>query len=158
MRSFDEILNDALLSYESVPDFVRQNFPSTIFETKCRTIRRYQMCEVVPKYDAARDLLERLAVPCSEQELIAALTLSKEKRIKTSERYHEPLLIKQLNVRFSDFFKGQGYSIADKDVLVSERIHETTKNGTQTEYIVRLIEVDVNKRILPIYSEKKEDE
>lgn len=158
LRSFDEILNDALLSYESVPEFVRQNYPAANFDTKTRTIRRYQMCEVIPKFDAARELLERLNVQCSEADLVAALTLSKEKRIRTSERYHEPLLIKQCNVKASDCFKGQGYSLADKDSLVAERIAETTKTGTQSEYIARLIENDVNKRVLPNYMEEKERE
>lgn len=157
IKSFDEILNEALLAYPSIPAFVRSNYEASAFHSKERAIRRYQICENVPSYSIARELLEKLGIYYSEKDLLVALELSKEKRIGI-EKYQESMLINKCSVKTSDCFKGLGYSPAEKDSLVAERISETTKSGTQSEYIAKLIELDVNKRLLPLYEKTESEE
>lgn len=154
IKTFSEIVSQKFMLKNTIPDFVRANFPNRNSENMIRMIRRYVSGEQVPPYNTAREILTKLGEKYNERELMDILEYSRTVR-STSIEYRQALIIDRLNIKYQDLFIGNNMSMADKDGQITKRIEETTKSKTIKEYVIRLIEKDLKDIILENYKEEK---
>ena len=80
IESFSNLINQYFKQKKTIPEFVRENYSPHEYATKDRTIRRYLSGEVVPQYHAAKELVEKLDIEISENELMEILNYSRTER------------------------------------------------------------------------------
>lgn len=148
--TFNKLISESFLNHNSITLFVRKNYKHEDERTQCsliRSIRRYVEGSVVPSYSKARELLNALDIEISEQELMDMLDYSAIKK-NTEIRYREPSFISALTIKYNELFQDRKLSISDKDDLIKERINEICDKPNVKEYIIKLIENDLDNGTL----------
>lgn len=146
IETFSNLLRDYFKQKKSIPEFVRENYPLHEYQTKDRTIRRYLSGEVVPQYSAAKDLVDKLDISISEEDLIKILNYSKSER-ETVIDYKHSYIFEKISARSNDLFKDSDMTEYEKQRLFKDRVDEVTTDGNIREYLVKLIEYDLENNI-----------
>ena len=144
IETFSNLLREYFKQKKSVPEFVRDNYLPHEYQTKDRTIRRYLSGEVVPQYSAAKDLIDKLDINISEEDLITILNYSKSER-ETTIDYKHSYVFEKISARLSDLFKDSDMTEYEKQRMFDDRVNETTE-GDIKKYLITLIEYDLENR------------
>lgn len=149
LETFSKLIADSFIDKKSIPLFVKDNFNDDEKTQKSiiRSIRRYVDGTVIPSYEKARELVDKLNIIINEQELMEVLEYSKTEK-DLDVRYREPRCIVDLNIKYSELFKGRNLSISDKDRMLISRIESVCSKKSIKEYIIKLIENDLENGVL----------
>lgn len=162
IESFDFILLNALEAFgrKSTARIIRDIYPEfneTQSEYLARSVRRYKRCETVPEYETASELLFRLGIRLSSSDLILSLQKAKEKKNIQRVKYRHFKLERGIRLDYA-LFSLNGVSMSEMDIILQDRIKETTKNGSMNEYIALLIKRDLEYLLLPSIDKQEEKE
>ncbi len=145
IETFSNLIKDYFQDKKTIPEFVRENYPLNEEKTRDRAIRRYLSGEVVPQYSAARDLVDKLNIEISEEELMTVLNYSKTER-ETILDYKHSYLFEKISVRTGDIYKNSDIMEYERQRMFDERVG-LVSGGNAKEYIIKLIEYDLQNEI-----------
>ena len=143
-ETFNRLIGDYFQQKRTIPDFVREYYPND-YASKDRAIRRYLTGEVVPQYSIARDLIDKMEIDISEDELIGVLDYSKTVR-STYTSYKHSYLFEKVSLREEELFKDSNYLSYEKQHLFTQRVNEIGE-GNIKKYLIKLIEYDLEYNI-----------
>ena len=150
IETFSKLIVNSFTDKNSITLFVRTNYPEMDEKqqiSKIRNIRRYVESSVVPPYQVAKDILEKLEIDVSEDDLINILNYSKEER-DADLRYKQTLFIENMNIKYDEIFVDMNLSLVDKERIIRDRINMIDVNDSIKKYVIKLIEKDVENGIL----------
>lgn len=150
IETFSKLIVNSFTDKNSITMFVRENYPEMDEKqqiSKIRNIRRYVESSVVPPYQVAKELLEKLEIDVSEDDLINILNYSKEER-DADLRYKQTLFIENMNIKYDEIFVDMNLSLVDKERIIRDRINMIDVNDSIKKYVIKLIEKDVENGIL----------
>jgi len=145
LETFGRLIEQYFREKGSIPDFVRENYPSNEEAARIRTIRRYVSDEMVPRFSAAKELVDKLNIKISDEELLSILEFSaSEKSVRVN--YKHSYLFEKISLRTSDLYKDSGMMDHEIQNMFTERINDVS-GGNIKEYLVNLIEYDLENFI-----------
>ena len=145
IETFGKLIGEFFRQKKTIPEFVRENYPSSEERTKIRTIRRYLSEEVVPQYSAARELIDLLGIDISEEDLISILNYSRNER-EASVNYKHSYLFEKISARVEDIFKNSDVMAYEKQNMFVSRVNEVA-DGNIKNYLIKLIEYDLENNV-----------
>lgn len=145
IETFGNLIKDYFKQKKTIPEFVRDNYLPGEYGTRDRTIRRYLTGEVVPQYNAARELVDKLGIEISEDDLMKILDYSRSER-ETNISYKHSYLFEKVSARTADLFKDSDYMEYEKRNMFDERVNEAGE-GDIKKYLIKLIEYDLENYI-----------
>ncbi|MBQ6148477.1 MAG: hypothetical protein IJI83_02910 [Oscillospiraceae bacterium] len=154
IESFSNLINQYFKQKKTIPEFVRENYSPHEYATKDRTIRRYLSGEVVPQYHAAKELVEKLDIEISENELMEILNYSRTER-ETNIDYKHSYLFEKISARTTDLFKDSDYLEYEIQNMFTERVNEATA-GDVKKYLIALVEYDLENRPENIFGNRSQ--
>jgi hypothetical protein len=121
-----------------------------------RTLSRYCRRERIPDYDNAALILDTLGVSYRKDELRAKLEQCSEQKISYVTGFSDQYMRRTVRIKISYLSERQG--ITDFEILemLNRRIRDTQgKQSAFSKYIGALIQADLDRQILPNYSEDR---